>query len=359
LHSFWVQAVFGCAWGLAISWAMIRWVAPFGWMDHPEKKRKHHAHPTPRTAGMVLWVGLIAVQVAGMNPFGLHRLDWLGIHAMALTGMLDDRFNLRPRYKAVVGLLVANILAMHTAQLLGGSQTQVTFLGLALPTHPALITPILLLWFWAVPQAYNLIDGINGLSIGFAGLLLGVLGGNFGHQPALLWGVLVAVFFMNFPKARHFLGDCGALLLGTFFAILGVKAFAFSRPDLMLWVFAYPIVDVSLVVCIRRWKGHPLGQADRSHMHHWMMERLHGRVGLITPILLGLAALPMLRATWLPEGHLISILGLAALLGLALKVFMDRTTKPGKAKEGIPVRRDISLMGAKELRHPSGSHPRV
>ena len=335
---------------------MMRWVGPLGWMDHPEKKRKHHARPTPRTAGIVLWLGFSTVQVLGLDPFKLDLADSFVIHLMALTGLLDDRFNLRPRYKAIVGLAAANVLALHVSLALGLHSDHVPFLGLSLPTHPAFTAPLLLAWFWGVPQAYNLIDGVNGLSMGYAGLLLGVLGWNLGLQPMLLWGGLAAVFALNFPKAHHFLGDCGALMLGTLFAVLGVEAFAGLHPDLLLWVFAYPIVDVGLVVSIRRWKGQPLGQADRSHLHHWMMEHLHGRVWLVTPLLLGLAALPMLRATPLPGNVLLSDLGLVALLLLAFKVFKDRVSKPAKAKEVAHVRREIPLMTPSVLQDPSGSH---
>ena len=308
---------------------------------------------------MALWLILIAAQATGRMPARLHLFDWAGIHLMALTGLLDDRFNLRPRYKAVVGLGVAALLASHVALSMGRAVDYVPFLDFLLPTHPALLIPLLLLWFWALPQAYNLIDGINGLSMGYAALLLGVLGWNLGGPPALLWGGLLAVLALNFPKAHHFLGDCGALMLGTLFAVLGVEAFALKDPNLLLWVFAYPIVDVSLVVGIRRWLGRPLGGADRSHLHHWMMDRMKGRSWLATPILLALAALPMLRATAFPGHQRVALLGLGALLLLALKAFKDRVTAGKDAAAPAQVRREVPLVVSGSLREASGSHTRL
>ena len=352
----WMQIAVGATLGLGLSLAVIRWVAPMGWMDQPDECRKHHARPTARTGGLVLWIGLIALQVSGKVPFTLHLPDWFAIHAMAFTGLLDDRFNLRARYKAVTGLVVALTLAFHMTQSLGQAVRLVPFLGMDLPTYPIIIFPLLMLWFWAVPQAYNLIDGINGLSLGFAALLMGVLGWNLGLQPALLWGGLAAVLALNFPKAHHFLGDCGALMLGTLFAILGVQAFGFSHPDLLLWVFAYPIVDVCLVVSIRRWNSAPLSQADRSHLHHWMLERVGGKAWLATPLLLGFAALPMLRATAIP-GHVpISTLGAVGLVLLALNVFMDRAARPSRSMAAAQVRREIPIMASGTLREASGAH---
>jgi len=362
----WIEAAIGGAAGLVLSAALIRWVAPLGWMDHPDTSRKKHARPTPRTAGMALWLMLIASQLTGRMPFHLDLPDWAAVHCMAFTGLLDDRFDLRPRYKAMAGLAVAVMLACHVALSLGRTVDYVSFLDLSLPSHPVVLVPLLMLWFWALPQAYNLIDGINGLSMGYAALLLGVLGWNLGAQPVLLWGGLAAALALNFPKARHFMGDCGALMLGTFFAILGVEAFALRDPNLLLWVFAYPIVDVFLVVGIRRWKGRPLGEADRSHLHHWMMDRMKGRSWFATPILLTIAASPMLRATAIPGHEAISLLGLVVLLGLALKAFKDRVTTRDRQGVTSQVRREIPFMVSGNVRAVSGgvravsgSHPKL
>lgn len=355
----WAKLFIGFAGGLALSWVMIRWVAPLGLLDQPDAHRKHHDKPTPRTGGLTLWMGLAMVQVAGLDPFGLHPLDWFALHTMAFTGLLDDRYNLRARYKAVVGLGVAFLLAMHVSQTMGHGASHVFFLGMPLPTSALFIVPLLTAWFWALPQAYNLIDGINGLSMGFGALLLGVLGWNLGAQSALLWGGLLAVSLLNFPKAHHFLGDCGALMLGTLFAVLGVHAFGLRNPDLLLWVFAYPVVDVSLVVGIRRWKGHSLSRADRSHLHHWMMEKLHGRSWLATPTLLALAFLPMTRTLGFPGHQVVSSLGLLALISLALKAFKDRVTEEVPEANRALVQREIPLLIPRMRHEPSGTHPQL
>ena len=351
----WIDAAIGGTAGLVLSAALIRWVAPLGWMDHPDTSRKKHARPTARTAGVALWLMLIATQSTGRMPFHLDLPDWAAVHFMAFTGLLDDRFNLRARYKALAGLAVAVLLAFHVALSLGRTVEYVSFLGLSLPSHPVVLVPVLMLWFWALPQAYNLIDGINGLSMGYAALLLGVLGWNLGGQPTLFWGGLMAVLALNFPKARHFMGDCGALMMGTFFAILGLEAFALRDPNLLLWVFAYPIVDVCLVVSIRYWKHRPLGEADRSHLHHWMMDRMKGRSWFATPILLTIAALPMLHATALPGHETTSLMGLGVLLVLALKAFKDRVTTRERSEATAQVRREIPFMVSGSVRAVSDS----
>jgi UDP-GlcNAc:undecaprenyl-phosphate GlcNAc-1-phosphate transferase len=187
--------------------------------------------------------------------------------------------------------------------------------------------PLLALWFWAIPQAFNLIDGVNGLSIGFSLLVLTVLAAVLGQAPAggYLSGGLLALLVLNYPRARHFLGDCGSLMLGTLFAVLAAKAFAVQDANLLLWVFAYPAVDVSLVVAVRTWKRVPLGSADRSHLHHYLVDRLGKQKSWQVPLLLlGLALLPMTRALSFPGHQGVSLLGLAALVLLALCAFRDR-----------------------------------
>lgn len=352
----WTLAAIGFTGGMLLSLGLIA-VAPWlGWVDHPDQGRKCHQRPTARTGGLALWGMLILAQVMGWLPWPLQRLDWVGIHAMALMGALDDRFDLRARYKAVVGLGVAVLLAVHTAWFLSASAGAVEFFDIRIPTHPALTFPLLFVWYWGIPQAYNLIDGINGLSMGLGLLLLGALGLHLGAQPMVLWGALLAVLLLNFPRAKHFLGDCGALMLGTLFAVLSMRLLVIRDADLPMWIFAYPIVDVSLVVAIRRWKGQPFSLADRSHLHHWMMDRVGQRAWLATPLLLALAALPMARAMDFPGAAAVSLLGAVLLLTLGLKAFLDRILPDPKAAPAAQVRREVPFMSEVPARESSGAH---
>ena len=339
----------GTAVTLAASVACIRWVAPLGWTDHPDP-RKHHHKPTPRTAGLALWLLLLGLLALGQCPLPLDRTEWSAVHAMALIGLLDDRFDLRARHKAVVGFVVAVALGLHMAPELGKFAKEVHFLGLILPNHLFVTVTLLALWFWSVPQAFNLIDGINGLSMGFSLLLLGVFGAVMGYAPAggYLAGGLLAVLLLNYPRARHFLGDCGSLMLGSLFAVLSAKTFAVYDPNLMLWMFAYPAIDVALVMAVRAWKRVPLAHADRSHLHHYLLDKLGMQHAWLVPlILLGFALLSMTRVLIFPGHKVVSLLGLAGLVYLALRAFRDRT-QPGKSI--------MPLLPLEQLEKASGSN---
>jgi UDP-GlcNAc:undecaprenyl-phosphate GlcNAc-1-phosphate transferase len=305
---------------------------------------------------MALWGVLVLAHLSGWLPWHLHWVDWMGINAMALMGALDDRLDLRARHKAMVGLAVATLMAAEASWTLYHTVSYVNFLYLQIPTFPVLTFPFLFFWLWSIPQAYNLIDGVNGLSMGLGLLLLGVLGWHQGVQPVFLWGALISAFLLNFPRAIHFLGDCGAMMLGTLFAILSIRVLVPTNANLPLWVFAYPIVDVSMVVAIRAWNGHPLGRADRSHLHHWMMDHLNNRAWLATPMLLLLAVLPMLRATGLPGTRSLSLAGGGCLLLLAAKAFRDRTRQKGVSSKRLsPARRNINFITTADAPASTGS----
>ena len=350
----WLHSATGFALGAMLSLLLIR-VAPWlGWVDHPDQGRKTHARPTARTGGLVLWAALVTAQMLGWLPWRLHRVDWMAIHGMAFVGALDDRFNLRPRYKSLMGLAVAVLLASHAAVGLSHTVSHVAFFDLDIPTYPLLVFPLLFIWFWGIPQAYNLIDGINGLSMGLGLLVLTVLHAQIGMPLGFFSGALLAVLLLNFPRAQHFLGDCGALMLGTLFAVVALKQMAPWDADLPVWLLAYPIVDVTLVVAIRKRKHQPFSTADRSHLHHWMMDRVGQRAWLATPLLLALAALPMLRATNLPGSHPASVLGVLLLAALAFKAFLDRILPAPEAQTAARVAREVPRM--EPSRERSGAH---
>jgi hypothetical protein len=138
-------------------------------------------------------------------------------------------------------------------------------------------------------------------------------------------------------------------MLGTLFAVLSAKAFAVYDANLMLWMLAYPAIDVALVMAVRTWKGVPLGSADRSHLHHYLVDKLGMRRAWLVPlILLGLATLCMTRVLSFPGHTYLSLLGLTGLIALALRAFRDRV-QPGE--------KIMLLRPLQDLKEASGSNP--
>lgn len=252
-----------------LAWVAIYWLGPRGWMDLPDE-RKHHGRPIPRTGGMALWAAVLLGQALGWIRLPISGSEWICLHALALMGALDDRHSLSPKVKALAGLGIAITLAIPVSYAFALDRPVAMLMRIAVPTNPPYLTlPLLVLWFWAVPQSFNLIDGLDGLATGLALLIAAFLLGGRGFTGApFLMGALLAIFLLNWPRAFHFLGDCGAYFLGGLLGLLALRTRAFEFPSLALWVFAYPILDMALVIAIRFLRGHPIGGGDRNHLHH-------------------------------------------------------------------------------------------
>jgi UDP-GlcNAc:undecaprenyl-phosphate GlcNAc-1-phosphate transferase len=308
--------------GLALSWLAMRWVAPLGWTDHP-KGRRQHERPTPRTGGLALLAGLGLGQILGLVHLPLSAAEWSVIYAMGLMGVVDDRFDLRARWKALASLVAAALLAGLTWGVLRQAGAYLPLFMGHLATHTGLAVVLLWAWYWSIPQACNLIDGMNGLALGFFLLLAVSMDlplGNAGHGAYFL-GVLVALLLLNWPKGRQFLGDSGSLSLGTLFAILGVQLLATNSPNRLLWAFTYPILDVLMVMAIRISNGKPLGEGDRNHFHHHWQRVMGERNGaaLLMTLLPAFACMQVLPDY--PGHRIIAWTGAAWLVATALAFY--------------------------------------
>jgi UDP-GlcNAc:undecaprenyl-phosphate GlcNAc-1-phosphate transferase len=143
--------------------------------------------------------------------------------------------------------------------------------------------PILLLWIVGVTNAFNFIDGLDGLAGGIAvvacaTIIIAGLGlGNFSVLlPAVaLLGALIGFLHFNFPRARIFLGDSGSLSVGFLLAVLSLQASVNATGAVLVVVpilaVSVPLLDGALAI-VRRWLRHvPLSGADARHIHHRLL----------------------------------------------------------------------------------------
>jgi len=298
------------------AWACIRWVAPLGWLDRPEG-RKQHQGVIPRVGGLALWGALILGQLWGLSALPVTPWEWGCLHLLALLGFLDDRFTLSAKLKALVSLGCAVALAVLVALAFREARPEVVLMGIHIPTRLLGLTiPLLTLWFWAIPQSFNLIDGMNGLAAGTALLITLSLQLDLHQgQGLFLLGGLTAVFLFNWPRARLFLGDCGAYLLGGLLSLMVLKTQAVVYPSHALWIFAYPVLDTFLVVTTRLVYRRPLGQGDRCHFHHHLQRLLGRHQAWAVPCLWIQGAVLALRPLYLPGSAPLAWGMLALMLG--------------------------------------------
>jgi UDP-GlcNAc:undecaprenyl-phosphate GlcNAc-1-phosphate transferase len=268
---------------LLIALLAIKWIGPLGFLDHPGG-RKQHQRPIPRVGGLALVASLALAGSLGWLDGVFSPIAWTCLGAMALIGLLDDRFDLRARWKAIAGLAIGLFLAILGAIELLSHSGEVILFGTCLSDIPLLMGTLLLMLFWAIPQAFNLIDGADGLALGFTLITLAVLA-LAGSPVPYAMGAVAALFALNWPRSRLFLGDCGSLFLGLLTAMLAFKTFGHTKPEAILWLLAYPTADVIQVVTVRLATGRSLGRADRNHFHHRWKDALGNWSRLRVPIL--------------------------------------------------------------------------
>jgi UDP-GlcNAc:undecaprenyl-phosphate GlcNAc-1-phosphate transferase len=152
-------------------------------------------------------------------------------------------------------------------------------------THSWWSLPVTILWLLTCTNAFNLVDGMDGLAAGvglFATLtifLAAILHGNIPLAMATfpLAGCLFGFLFYNFNPATIFLGDSGSLLIGFLLGCYGViwtqKSATLLGMTAPLMALSIPLIDVGLAIVRRALKRQPIFSADRGHIHHRLLDR--------------------------------------------------------------------------------------
>lgn len=229
------------------------------------------------TASVALALVALDVRVASLHLLGLAT----GAAIVMGVGIWDDRYGLGAGAK-FSGQVLAALVAIAAGFQLGHITEPITQTTYFLPRPVVWIAS--LLWIVGVSNALNLIDGLDGLATGVGAIICATLGVILwqAHQPfgvllgvALLGGLLGFLPF-NFPPARIFLGDTGALFIGYTLALISLEGYrqvtvlTFVVPLLAL---AVPILDTGLSILRRARTGQSPFRADRLHIHHRLLAR--------------------------------------------------------------------------------------
>jgi UDP-GlcNAc:undecaprenyl-phosphate/decaprenyl-phosphate GlcNAc-1-phosphate transferase len=260
----------------------------YGWLDQPDD-RKVHVVPTPRLGGVAIFLALFCSLLV---IFPIHnavtaqfKLQWYrlaplppAIIAIFLLGLADDIFGLKPYVKLAVEAGCALWIYYH------GVHIGVVANPAGKPFDiGAWSLPVTVLWLVGISNAFNLVDGIDGLACGIALFATATLvivslftGNNVITSVFIaLAGATGGFLLFNFHPASIFLGDSGSLFLGFTLGALGIVwgqksslAVALVGP---LLIFALPIADTGLAILRRFFSGKPLFTSDRDHIHHRLL----------------------------------------------------------------------------------------
>jgi UDP-GlcNAc:undecaprenyl-phosphate GlcNAc-1-phosphate transferase len=227
--------------------------------------------------------------------------------------------------------------------------------------------PLTALWVIGITNAFNLIDGMDGLAAGasvFALLSLFVCSLSQGHpeislMSIVLVGAVMGFLRYNFNPATIFLGDSGSLFLGFMAAALSLasaqKGATIIAVAIPLVSFGLPIVEVCVSVARRFISGDALFQSDRRHIHHMLLKRgLNQRQAAI--LLYGVCALFSLFGLMLlnRERNTMAltffVLGVGIVLGVQHLRYAEFDALKHKIKQGVTQRRRTLAVEAQVRR---------
>jgi UDP-GlcNAc:undecaprenyl-phosphate/decaprenyl-phosphate GlcNAc-1-phosphate transferase len=278
-----------------------------GAIDLPND-RKIHSHPMPRLGGLAIYGSVVlSLLLCCALDRGLFSDSWLlswkgamlfvSLMLVLLLGVWDDVHSLGPGKKFLIQFFSASLVYFA-----GFHISSITYpLGNAgLLSLGTLDFPATVLWIVGVSNAFNLIDGLDGLASGVALIAsltvasIAYLNGNIvtAVPMLLLGGALFGFLRYNFNPAKIFLGDSGSLFVGFILATFsmesstkGSTAFAMLVPILCLGL---PIMD-TLLAMARRFLGSLLSEKtihspllhklhimflpDKKHIHHQLIAR--------------------------------------------------------------------------------------
>jgi len=218
---------------------------------------------------------LVATRMRG-DLGNLSALAGLGV-CMMLVGLWDDLIRMTAAQKFGLQLVVGTLAWSVGIRIEGWQAGGIQFGMLSLP--------ITLLWIVGITNAFNLIDGIDGLAAGaslFATMALLVVSivtdqTSVATLLAALAGASAAFLRYNFNPASIFLGDSGSLFLGFMLSALALQssqkstaAFAIAVPIVSLGL---PVVDTTVVIVRRIISRQSIFRGDRRHIHHVLLDR--------------------------------------------------------------------------------------
>jgi UDP-N-acetylmuramyl pentapeptide phosphotransferase/UDP-N-acetylglucosamine-1-phosphate transferase len=271
---------------------------------------------------------LFGQHVLATNARGLATVIG-GALAVHLLGLVDDIRPMHARWKLLAQIAIA--CGVYYAGL------RVTTLSLPVAGIVDLGKVVGMLftivWFVGITNAFNLIDGLDGLAAGaalFALTTMFVVASYNGLVGAatvtiILAGATVGFLCFNFHPASIFLGDSGSLFLGFMLAGIGLlgsqkspTVIAVAIPIVSLGV---PVIDTTLAVARRFLRGQPIFTADRAHIHHRLLSLGHSprRVALLlysACALLGLSGMLLVNDSAY-VGVVLLVIGLG--VGLAIQ----------------------------------------
>jgi len=264
----------------------------FKLLDIPDNGRRAHSRAVPRLGGIAIYLSCLTALTAlpfldntitqtlrGQVPEILTVV--IPCTLVLLLGIYDDLRGANATVKFIgLGLIAVLFYAMG-GRIVGMS---IPFLG-PIQIGSTLSFLLTVLWLVGISNAFNLIDGLDGLASGAALFSsLAILAVSFAQGTPLniiaaliLCGSLAGFLRYNFNPASIFLGDSGALFIGFMLASLSIvgsmKATTAVAVVVPVLAFGLPVVDTTVTMARRVISRQPVFRGDKEHIHHMLLAR--------------------------------------------------------------------------------------
>lgn len=309
------------------------------YLDYP-KDNKVHARPVPLLGGVAIFIAFI-IAVAAKQPVAslpVVRAIIAGTCILLVIGLIDDKMGMMPNLKLLGQFLAAMVIIKAGVRI-----------GFLSNYYVSVI--VTYIWIIGITNAFNLLDNMNGLSAGIAGIaavFFGFIAYTSGQDvvsvvSCALAGSAFGFLKYNFPKASLFMGDSGSLVLGYLLAAVSIlgswKGDGMRMSSLTpILVLGYPIFDTVLVSVMRIIEGRSIFQGGKDHSSHRLallgLKRYRTvLVVYLICVVLGLVALAVMNTDW-RIGALLTAGVCVAMCGLGLRLGAVGTKRFGR-KRGI------------------------
>ena len=275
-------------------------------VDIPDRSRKFHSRPTPLTGGIGIFISLILsgklyIDLNNLNGFVPEFTYYLMVSSIPilLLFLIDDYKGLKVGQRLLIQTFITLFMILTTGIQL---ESFGNLLGFGIIDLGILSIPVTIFCVVGVMNAFNMIDGVNGLCSGCAMISLLLIGFHSGFiydsMLVLIIGSMIGFLIFNlriFGKKRGvFLGDSGSNLIGFWVAWSAIycsqNPLYDSQPITMIWFVAIPLLDCIGLIFARLKKGISISSPGRDHIHHKLMNKYSPEETLTRILLISLIA---------------------------------------------------------------------
>jgi UDP-N-acetylmuramyl pentapeptide phosphotransferase/UDP-N-acetylglucosamine-1-phosphate transferase len=286
-------------------------------------KQSSHRVPTPRIGGLgILAFPIVALFLKGETSELIFLLSVSALPVF-LGGFGEDTgFDVSPRTRLLLSFCSAAIAGVLLNAWV--DRTGIPLLDIAF-SFTLISIAFTLLMSGGLCHAINLVDGLNGLSIGLSIIMLGafsIISTAVGDTAMvklcmILMGAMLGILVFNFPSGKIFLGDAGAYTIGHFLTWIAILLMARNpeiAPFAMFLIFFWPVADMLFAILRRLRNGKPIDQPDRMHFHQFVMRAIELTVvnrrsisnPLATATIWPLASIPIIFAVSFHNANLLA-----------------------------------------------------